>query len=296
MLVCCAANAVEVIFDSMAPGAPRPLEIPPEEHAPDSAPVPQPPDGPASFRGPLRYEIETASAQLEAGAPFSIFVRITNPYDIPVTILRVETLLPAEFKDPEVARPGLTKRVQAWAEEVEGPKPMVATPLGTLDSNNRDEPPERHVGATVLEPGNTALKKFTVKTRQVTFFSPALYTFHIEIRYLINGKENRDAVKQQFNIRSPLQSLVSGSFWGALAGASIHGLKDHLNDLEKIRLLPSVAAPIAGILIGAVVVVAFARKKDAQPFITIEDFYGGSFVGFIAGYVGFPILDTILPK
>lgn len=56
------------------------------------------------------------------------------------------------------------------------------------------------------------------------------------------------------------------------------------------------AAPLAGILIAAVVVVAFARKKDAQPFITVEDFYGGSFVGFVAGYVGFPLLDSILPK
>jgi hypothetical protein len=41
-------------------------------------------------------------------------------------------------------------------------------------------------------------------------------------------------------------------------------------------------------------VVAFARKKDAQPFISIEDFYGGFFVGFSAGYVGKSLLAAVL--
>jgi hypothetical protein len=52
-----------------------------------------------SFRGPLRYEVDTSSPQLSAGRRFSIFVRITNPYDVPVTIEKVECSLPAEFRD-----------------------------------------------------------------------------------------------------------------------------------------------------------------------------------------------------
>jgi hypothetical protein len=45
-------------------------------------------------------------------------------------------------------------------------------------------------------------------------------------------------------------------------------------------------AAAAGILIRWVVVAAFARKKDAQPFLSVEDYYGGFFVGILAGYNG----------
>jgi len=267
------------------PAAPKPTQEP--------TPVPAPvPNAATSFRGPLRYEIEAESPQLEAGSPFTIFVRISNPYDIPVTIHGVSTLLPAEFRDPDAAPPSLGERFRRWSTDVEAPKAIYASTFSFTEGGAQPAAS----GPIVLQPGNTAIKKFAVKTRQVTLFSPALYTFHIEIHYEIDGKSNQDAVKQQFTIRAPLKALVYGSCWGAVAGASLHGLKDHLNNYAALWGIASVAAPISGILIGAVVVVAFARKKDSQPFISIEDFYGGCFVGFVAGYTGFPILDTILPK
>src|SRR5947208_9435727 len=52
-----------------------------------------------SIRGPLRYQITTSSPQIEAGTKFSIYTRITNPYDVPVMINAVTTLLPVEFLD-----------------------------------------------------------------------------------------------------------------------------------------------------------------------------------------------------
>jgi hypothetical protein len=39
-------------------------------------------------------------------------------------------------------------------------------------------------------------------------------------------------------------------------------------------------------MISGIVVVAFARKKDAQPILSVEDFWGGVFVGFLVGYTG----------
>jgi hypothetical protein len=244
----------------------------------------------SSARGPLRYEIETSSPQLQAGDPFSIFIRITNPYDVPVTVLRVATLLPVEFRDPEASGPNLLKRIWPWATEVEAPREAIAT---TIPAEQEPEAPTEPI---VLEPGNTALKKFTVKTLHDVMFTPALYTFHIEVQYEVDGKQHRDAGKQSFNIRAPLKALVYGSFWGALVGASLRALKEQPDNLGALLSLSSLTAAIAGILIGAVIVVAFARKKDAQPFITVEDFFGGAFVGVIAGYVGFPLLDTVLPK
>jgi hypothetical protein len=64
--------------------------------------LPSESDTPRSIRGPLRYQISTSSPQLEAGTKFSIYTRITNPYDVPVTITSVTTLLPVEFVDVAV--------------------------------------------------------------------------------------------------------------------------------------------------------------------------------------------------
>ena len=56
-------------------------------------------DNGQSFRGPLKYVVETSAPQLEAGRNTSIFLLITNPYDLPVTIVSAQTKVPVEFKD-----------------------------------------------------------------------------------------------------------------------------------------------------------------------------------------------------
>src|SRR5262249_41106577 len=49
-------------------------------------------------RGPLKFEVATSSPQLEAGKPFSMYVKITNPYNVPAIINRIRSRLPIEFR------------------------------------------------------------------------------------------------------------------------------------------------------------------------------------------------------
>ena len=53
---------------------------------------------------------------------------------------------------------------------------------------------------------------------------------------------------------------------------------------------------IGNLLLAIVVVVAFARKRDTQPILSIEDFWGGLFIGAMTGYTGKSALNQILPK
>jgi hypothetical protein len=86
------------------------------------------PEKPRSIRGPLRYQITTSSPQLEAGTKFSIYTRITNPYDVSVKIKSVTTLLPVEFADVALLERserkrkivGLIRSVQEYASYGEG--------------------------------------------------------------------------------------------------------------------------------------------------------------------------------
>jgi hypothetical protein len=57
------------------------------------------PSGPGPTRGSLRLNASASSAQIVAGSDFSIFVNIQNPYDVPITIYKVDTHIPIELLD-----------------------------------------------------------------------------------------------------------------------------------------------------------------------------------------------------
>ena len=71
----------------------------------------RPINGEQSFRGPLKYAVETTSPQLEAGRNTSIYLLITNPYDVPVKIVYAQTKVPVNFKDISVRHPSFWKRL-----------------------------------------------------------------------------------------------------------------------------------------------------------------------------------------
>jgi|GEM_PF-5170688 len=75
--------------DAAAPGAAPPSSV----LLPASTAGAGPP-----VRGPLRYQVTTSSPQLEAGRAFSVYVKITNPYPVPVKIQQINSRLPVEFQ------------------------------------------------------------------------------------------------------------------------------------------------------------------------------------------------------
>ncbi len=47
----------------------------------------------------------------------------------------------------------------------------------------------------------------------------------------------------------------------------------------------------------AILVVSFARKSGVQQIVSVEDFWGGLFLGFLTGFLGQKFaLDAILPS
>jgi hypothetical protein len=59
-----------------------------------------------------------------------------------------------------------------------------------------------------------------------------------------------------------------------------------LNPSSPSSMIFYVLSLLAAMMISGIVVVSFARKKDAQPILSVEDFWGAVFVGFLAGYTG----------
>jgi uncharacterized membrane protein YfcA len=80
------------------------------------------------------------------------------------------------------------------------------------------------------------------------------------------------------DIRAALNSTLLGSALGGVLGAWVQALsRSQPPDLVTL----AVAA-----VFSAIAVVAFARKASAQQIVSVEDFWGGLFIGFLIGYLG----------
>lgn len=251
-----------------------------------------------SFRGPLKYVVETSAPQLEAGRNTTIFLLITNPYDVPVKIVSAQTKVPVEFKDSAAWIP-LWKRL--WEKtkdeaDLDGLQLVSGVALNdekvSLNDGNKNGETQSQV---ILQPGNTTIYEFRLRTKQALFFTPAVHNLNAQVQYEMDGITNHDTVKYQLNIRAPLKALICGSVVGSIVGTILRNIKDGRTELY-LSPVKNFLPFIVSILVGTVLVIAFARKKDAQPFITIEDFWGGFFIGFLAGYVGESLLETVVIK
>lgn len=140
-----------------------------------------------------------------------------------------------------------------------------------------------------LQPGNSITRVFTLRTRKKVWFKPSTYRLQIEIDYEIAGVRNVDTIEHQIQVKASLTSVVLGSLFGALGGWVVKEFNSGTPDLlALLRLLVS-------IVLASMAVVLFARKKDVQPLIAVEDFWGGVAIGFLAAYVGPAFIENMLP-
>ena len=98
------------------------------------------------------------------------------------------------------------------------------------------------------------------------------------MKYAADDLENFEVIPFKLNIRAAISSTIIGSLFGGLVGIVAQML-------SKGQTISLGAVGLAAIF-SAVAVVAFARKTNAQQIISIEDFWGGFFVGFLVGYLG----------
>jgi len=275
----------------------------------------------AAVRGPLRYEVETSSPLVEAGRPFSIFLRVTNPYEVAVEITRVEFLLPVEFINETMAGGDASLQWRSQFQSAPAKAGGTVNPFerqiavavngrsrtGTLggstfqklppseadaprpfgETSGEDGPtgaqgPSDPETSVTIQPGNTTVQMVSLRTHRWLLFSPAVYQLEAQIHYRLDGQYNTDAAKVPLNVKAPLPALMAGAAAGAVLGGVVGLTWQSLANKSPLGWPQA----LANVVLSLIVIVAFARKKDAQPFISIEDFYGGLFVGFTVGVAG----------
>jgi hypothetical protein len=139
----------------------------------------------------------------------------------------------------------------------------------------------------VLQPGNAVVKQFVLRAKEKVFFRPIAYKFQIQIRYAVDGQENLDTVSYNLQIRATIISIMTGSVFGSILGAISRSFGQVGGGL-------SISVFVLSAIFGAIAIIAFARKENAQTIISIEDFWGGVLVGFLIGYLGEEYFKSIV--
>src|SRR5205085_1972015 len=102
---------------------------------------------------------------------------------------------------------------------------------------------------------------FTLRSRRSVWFRPSSYRLQIEVEYEIAGFRNVDTLEHLLQVKCSLLSIVLGAFLGGAGGwFTARGSAAHLD-------LPGIVSLIVSLVLAAIAVVLFARKKDVQPLI-----------------------------
>jgi hypothetical protein len=134
-----------------------------------------------------------------------------------------------------------------------------------------------------LQPGDSVVKQFVLRTRNWLFFTPLTHSFQIQVDYSSDGIDHADTVVYQQNIRAAMGAIAIGAVIGAAMGTILKSLTAPTPSglAYTLRIIS------ASIVASVAVVIAFARKSSAQPIVSVEDFWGGALIGFSVGFFGF---------
>jgi hypothetical protein len=154
---------------------------------------------------------------------------------------------------------------------------------------------KRGLTPIVLQPGDSVVKQFIFRTKSWLFFTPLAHTMQIQVRYGVDDRDHLDTVHFQLSI----QAAITATMVGAVIGGAVGGIARLLSDLQagKVDTGAQVLSLLLAVILSAITVVSFARKSGVQQIISIEDFWGGLFIGFLIGFLGQNYaLDLITPQ
>ncbi|MBI3410585.1 MAG: hypothetical protein HY040_19790 [Planctomycetes bacterium] len=248
-------------------------------------------------RGPVQATLTSSTDLLVSGDRFSIIVTVRNPFEIPITLKQVTAFLPTEFVSLDTTSVGFGSGVVDKLREFmtlagfpqEGTEQFSAKAVARISSSDNAGTDK------VLQPGNSTTFLFTARTRRNLWFTPSTYRFNIDIQYRVGaGDWNTDSIPTTIQVRASLISVGTGAAVGAMVGWFVRKIAQG-ETLDWgwpafARLLMNLLGLAATMLLAVMGVLFVARKKDTQPFISVEDVWGGMVIGFMVGYQGSSVI------
>lgn len=258
--------------------------------------------------------VSTSRDALIAGDHFSVFVKVQNPFEVPLRLINISAFVPVEFYDLEQRRQEQIKRATRvggamskglgtlWGLLGSRLSPELgdqSTRLGVvtarpIDGRAQAAAAEDPATSGLLQPGNSTTEVFTLCTRHERRFRPGSYRMQVSVRYRFDlppddeptdggvSAENSDVIDVVLDVRASLSTILLGGTLGCLAG----WLARNIDMLGTMGRIEAGGQALVHVLLTLGVMLLFARKKDVQPLLSVEDAYGGALVGFMIGFTG----------
>ena len=147
-------------------------------------------------RGDLKVEVEVSKPLIVAGEQFSVFVNVTNPFEKPVIIYSVETMIPSELVS-------INEMGNSSEKEI-----GVAEGFATIDRDylRKGIKPMPYI----LQPDDRICKQIVLKTRGKRWdwlaFTPVRLILEIQVRYGVDYRTHLDTVKTELDIQVGLKA------------------------------------------------------------------------------------------
>ena len=243
----------------------------------------------------VKVKVEIAQPFVIAGEPFSLTTSIENAHEDSIDIIEIGYHIPyqvqwireADFNtafEAEKSLPLYSRlfRSSLWrkAAQPHG-QAMSYAALGST-------PPTPVFTILPSESGSYSYKAIVSRW---LFVTGGELNFPGRINYLYKGVNHSALFDIRLTLRPPLMANGIGAVVGSILGSIARNLKD--NGIYNIEFFSGLA--LSSILAVIAVIYSSRRTGEAQPIMTVEDFWGGLFVGFMLGYLGSGYFQKIVP-
>lgn len=248
----------------------------------------------------LKVNVSIAQPFVVAGTPFTLTTTFENNHEGPIEVLQLSYHVPfqvqwiqehtytgrfEQLKSKTLSRLFLSH--MAWRAGVSAP----GQGMVWGDGNNNFE-----TAVFTLVPGESGTYSFSAIVRRWLFASGGDLVFPGQVRYRYNGEIHHHTFQVRFTLRPPLIANGVGAVVGSLLGPIARGLRDQGPQFFSTIGVAFVAGVALTTILALVAVIYSSRKTgEAQPIVTVEDFWGGLLVGFLLGFLGNEFFGKLVP-
>ena len=248
----------------------------------------------------LNVRVSIAQPFVVAGTPFTLTTTFENNHEGPIEVLQLTYHIPFQVQwieeQPYVARfselkkKSLTRFLfahRAWSPHASAPGQAMAWGDGKNDYST---------AVFTLIPGESGTYSFSSIVRRWLFASGGDLVFPGQVKYRYAGEIHHHTFEVRFTLRPPLIANGVGAIVGSLVGPVARGLRDQgpaFFSTVGVAFLAGVA--LTGILSVVAVIYSSRKTGEAQPIVTVEDFWGGLLVGFLLGFLGNEFFGKLVP-
>ncbi len=241
----------------------------------------------------LKVTSTIPSVFITAGTPFTITTKIANAHDSPIRVLGIKFDIPylvqwihqqtysQEFERRRtMPAPRRLAAGVPWAAALQPPgAPMIYRP------DPDDETYQVPAGGSTSYSFNAVVPRWLFTTGSEVAFEGSVH-------YKLAEESLISSFSVRFLVKPPLVANIYGAIVGSILGGIAKVLKDMIADPGLVPDVSALAAIFLSLILAVTLVVFSSRRgADAQPVLTIEDFWGGMFAGFLVGYAGYGFFE-----